>query len=119
MPPQCPPVLLSQTLWNTNCTQSVDCVSACACSTYDSSVDSFVEVFGLGGVRVGVGRGDGLPERAFLGDPGHTPAAVVPAVVLDDLRDGLRARGYGLTKAARPVPGGRWFMCPVPFRSWP
>jgi hypothetical protein len=50
--PQCPPVLLSQTLWNTNCTQSVDCVSASAFSTYDSSVDSFVEVFGFGGVRV-------------------------------------------------------------------
>jgi len=49
---QCPPVLLSQTLWNTNCAQSVDCVSASAFSTYDSSVDSFVEVFGLGGVRV-------------------------------------------------------------------
>jgi len=49
---QCPPVLLSQTLWNTNCTQSVDCVSASAFSTYDSSVDSFVEVFGLGGARV-------------------------------------------------------------------
>ena len=50
--PQCLPVLLSQTLWNTNCTQSVDCVSASGFSTYDSSVDSFVKVFGLARVRV-------------------------------------------------------------------
>src|SRR2546430_2714177 len=28
--PQCPPVERSQTRWNTNCTQSVDCVSASA-----------------------------------------------------------------------------------------
>src|SRR5262249_42001480 len=50
--PQCPPVLLSQTRWNTNCTQSVDWVSVSAFRTYDSSVESFVDVFGLGGVRV-------------------------------------------------------------------
>ena len=50
--PQCPPVELSQTLWNTNWTQSVDCVSASAFSTYCSSVESFVAFFGLGGVRV-------------------------------------------------------------------
>src|SRR5215472_374215 len=48
--PQWRPVLWSQTRWNTNCTQSVDWVSASAFSTYDSSVDSLVEVFGLGGV---------------------------------------------------------------------
>src|SRR5215469_13341774 len=49
--PQCPPVALSQTRWKTYCTQSVDWVSASAFSTYDSSVDSVVAFFGLGGVR--------------------------------------------------------------------
>ena len=50
--PQCPPVERSQTLWKTNCTQSVDCVSASAFVTYSSSVDSLVAFFGLGGERV-------------------------------------------------------------------
>src|SRR5574340_837263 len=50
--PQCPPVLLSQTRWNTNWTQSVDWVSVSAFRTYDASVESLVDVLGLGGVRV-------------------------------------------------------------------
>src|SRR4029079_11490660 len=50
--PHFPPVDLSQTRWNTYCTQSVACGSASAFWTYSSSVDSLVAFLGLGGVRL-------------------------------------------------------------------
>src|SRR5262245_37189995 len=61
--PQCPPVLLSHTRWNTNCTQSVDWVSASASSTYPWSVDSLVAVFGFGGVRVAYASAGGTVSK--------------------------------------------------------
>src|SRR5262249_23728682 len=63
--PQCPPVLLSHTRWNTNCTQSVDwLVSASASSTYPSSVDSLVAVFGFGGGGAGYASAGGTGPPA-------------------------------------------------------
>ena len=50
--PRWPPVLLTQTRWKTYCTQSVVWLSESAFSTYPSSVESLVDVFGLGGTRV-------------------------------------------------------------------